>query len=137
MPYATPNTPNLNADAEPRLRPSWARDEMRASPPMLILRAHERLDEALAQKRDPWPAYYAWTRTLDAWALGDPEFEKDMAAATKRRERAAKSHHGLEHAYQACAIMSVPYVKLMRRLGLFKGIIDLTPPDNAPAPPST
>lgn len=111
---------------------------MRNSPHMLILRAHERLDEALAQKRDPWPAYFAWTRTLDAWALGDPQFEKDMMAASKRRERVAKAHHGLEFAYQACAIMSVPYVKLMRRLGIFRDFGDLTPPpdDDSDDPPT-
>lgn len=132
MPYMPPQPRSINADNEQRLTPGHPRDAMRRSPPMLILRALERLDEALAQKRDPWPAYYAWTKTLDAWALGDAEFERDMTAAHKRRSAVARSQHGLEYAYQAVSMLSVPYIKLMRRLGVFKELTDLAPRDDDP-----
>jgi len=111
--YNQPNPDN-------RLDPSRAREQMSNAPHLSILRAMERLDEAIASKRDPWPAYYAFTSILDAWAEGDEQFLRDMQKAQALRGDTAAAQHNMEYSWQAVSILRTPYVKLMRRLGYFK-----------------
>jgi hypothetical protein len=87
---------------------------------MNILRALDRLAEAIAAKRDPWPAFYALKGILDHWAIRDPEFLKDMEEAIRERSDNAQRQHGIEYAWQAVSFYTRPYVGLMERMGFFK-----------------
>ena len=43
--------------SEPNLQPQNAKEQTRFAPHMTLIREMERLDDAMDNKRDPWPAY--------------------------------------------------------------------------------
>lgn len=107
--------------SEPQLQLHNAKEQMRFAPHITLIRQMERLDDAMANKRDPWPAYHAWASALEAWAAEDEAFIRDWNAAVERYE-ADNVERGFLHDYEMVAILRVPYVKLMRRLGVFRSI---------------
>lgn len=107
--------------SEPQLQTHNAKEQMRFAPHMTLIRQMERLDDAMANKRDPWPAYHAWTSALDAWADEDIAFLNDWNAAVDRFD-IDREERGFLHDYEMVGILRVPYVKLMRRLGVFRSL---------------
>ena len=101
----------------PHLQAENTREQARFVPHVIILRQMERLDEAMAAKRDPWPAFKALTSTLNAWGKDDAAFKQDWNDAVDEYER-EKRRHWMHH-YETVAILRTPYIRLMRRMGLF------------------
>ena len=103
----------------PQLHAQNAREQIRFVPHMIIIRELERLDEAVTEKRDPWRPFSMFTSTLDAWADEDEDFIKDWNRAVDERNRIV-AERGFALAYEDVALLRTPYIRLMRRLGVFE-----------------
>lgn len=88
---------------------------------VIFLRQVERLDEAMALGRDPYPAFCAWSSALDIWAAEDETFQA----------QAGELDRIIEHAYQLYGLIPrLEYVRawrplyfgVMRRMGLFTDV---------------
>lgn len=63
----------------PQFDTDYTKDQIRYAPHLLFIKQAERVDEAMAAGRDPYPAYCAWQGALAAWAYKDPQFLKEAA----------------------------------------------------------
>lgn len=103
----------------PQLQAQNAREQIRFVPHIIMMRELERLDEAVSERRDPWRPFAMFTSTLDAWADEDELFIEDWNRAVEKRNQIVEER-GFALAYEEVALLRTPYIRLMRRLGVFE-----------------
>lgn len=96
------------------------RDDGKYAPHLLLIRQTERLDEAMALGRDPYPAFCAWQSALDVWAVEDPIFMEHAERAEKLIDD-TRRRYGIIPRLEYVRVWRPLYFGLMRRMGLFDG----------------
>jgi hypothetical protein len=112
--------PDDNAN-QTNYRADNKKEEGKHAPHVIFIRETERVDEAMALGRDPYPAFCAWQSALAVWAAEDPVFA----------EQAGELDAIIEETYQLYGLIPrLEYVRawrplyfgVMRRMGLFNDI---------------
>lgn len=95
------------------------REEGKHAPHVLFIRDAERVSEAMALGRDPYPAYCAWQSGLAIWAAEDPIFRQQARHIDQVLEETYRAYGGLPRLEYVRAWRPL-YFGVMRRMGLFE-----------------
>lgn len=97
------------------------REQTKHAPHVIFIRETERLDEAMALGRDPYPAFCAWQSALAIWASEDKLFQQQ---ARKLDELLAETYrtYGSIPRLEYVRAWRPLYFGVMRRMGLFEAV---------------
>lgn len=116
--------PNEQNDAPPeRVLDDSLRNQSKHAPHVLFLRDAERVSEAMALGRDPYPAFCAWQSGLAIWAAEDATFQQQARQLDEVLEETYRAYGGLPRLEYVRAWRPL-YFGVMRRMGLFKDMDD-------------
>lgn len=95
------------------------REEGKHAPHVLFIRDAERVSEAMAMARDPYPAFCAWQSGLAIWASEDRTFKVQARRLDDVLQDTYRAYGGLPRLEYVRAWRPL-YFGVMRRMGLFE-----------------
>lgn len=97
------------------------KEDGKHAPHVIFIRETERLDEAMALGRDPYPAFCAWQSALAIWAAEDQVFQDQARVLDKVIEDTYRLYGAIPRLEYVRAWRPL-YFGVMRRMGLFSEV---------------
>lgn len=113
--------PNDDEELSHRLSSQNVKDQGKHAPHVLFIRDAERVSEAMALGRDPYPAFCAWQSGLAIWANEDKVFRLQARRVDAVLEETYRAYGGLPRLEYVRAWRPL-YFGVMRRMGLFEAV---------------
>ena len=116
---SAPSQNPRNAEAPPSFEANQAKEQLRFSPHMILLRQYDRLQEVMSAGADPMPAFITLRSALLAIGAEDERFQREMRD-TAREIRAVFRQRGSISALTYVSRYLVPMVGLMVRCDILE-----------------